>query len=179
MKKRKITQDRLIELFDYNEKTGLFKRRVGIKGSATGSIAGCSRRGGYVMICVDYEQMFAHRLAWLYVHGYMPENEIDHIDGDPSNNSISNLREASHQCNMRNLKIDKRNKSGVTGVSWKKRDKLWCAAISSDGKHHVLGHFKDKDEAVISRWKGEKKYGYPRCNTTSSAYNYLKDRGLA
>ena len=141
-------------------------------------MAGTLRPNGYYQIRLMKKIYKSHRLAWLYVEGYMPENEIDHIDGDPSNNKWKNLREVSHTCNMRNCKIPINNKSGIKGVSKPRHSKKWRCNISVGNSPVFLGHFKSKLDAAQARWDAEVKYGYPNCNTTSSAYLYLKEHGV-
>lgn len=119
-----------------------------------------------------------HRLAFLYMEGYFPENGIDHIDRNKTNNSWNNLREVSHTCNMRNCKIQANNKSGITGVCWYKASNKWQAHIRIPKQNINLGYFDNLTDAAKSRWIAEVKYNFPNCNTTSSAYNYLKENNL-
>ncbi len=176
--KEKITQEELKRNLHYNPEAGLFKwkisnnRRIKI-----GDIAG-TKTHGYIIIRINKKNYYSHRLAWLYMEGYFPENDTDHIDRNKSNNSWDNLRHVSKSCNSRNCKISKNNKSGVTGVSWYKNYKKWHGQIMINKKIIKLGYYKNKDDAVLARWNAEVKYDYPNCNTTSSAYNYLKDKGL-
>ena len=78
---------------------------------------------------------------------------------------------------MKNKKIRVDNKSGITGVSWAKKRKLWNVSICESGKSIFLGYFKTKLDAVKARWNAEKKHNFPNCNTTSTAYLYLKNKG--
>jgi len=177
----KLTQSRLKELLHYDPETGIFywkKKRPG--GVLIGDVAGHKEDRGYIRIKVDNRRYLAHRLAFLYIEGYFPENEVDHIDGHPSNNKWENLREVSHSCNIRNCKIQSNNSSGVKGVRYNKRytPKHWKTTIRTSGKRIFLGYFATKEEAVKARWEAEVEYGYPNCNTTSTAYEYLKERNL-
>lgn len=174
-----LTQERLRELLHYDPNTGIF---VWLKTRSTKHILGCTAgskdTNGYQIIKINSLQYKAHRLAFLYMKGYHPEYEVDHIDRDPSNNKWSNLRHVTHQCNMQNKSKYSNNKSGVTGVYWCKRSKKWCASVKVKGRGLHLGYFLILMDAVIARWKGEVKYGYQTCNTTSSAYQYLKKEGM-
>lgn len=171
--RRYLTQKRLKEVLDYNPKTGIFTWIVDrTKTAKTGVVAG-SNNNGYIQISVDGILHRAHRLVWLYTHGYLPENEVDHINRNRSDNRITNLRHVSRKCNSHNCKVSDKNSSGVAGISWDNKNKKWVAQIYS-GKQYNLGRFKEKLDAVFARWKAEIKYGFSNCLTSSSSYNYLK-----
>ncbi len=123
MSKKKITQKRLKEVLDYDHKTGIFiwKDRIlctGRNHGFAGRVAG-GLLEGYIYIKIDGELTAAHCLAWLYVYGYLPENDIDHRDRIKTHNWIKNLREASRMCNLQNQSVSSNNSSGITGV-WRK-----------------------------------------------------------
>lgn len=163
----------------YNEHSGILTNLVDrASNSKKGSEVGCLSSDGYVYATVDGKQYLLHRLIWFYVYGYFPENEIDHINRKKSDNRIKNLREASRQCNTRNSGMLSTNNSGVKGVSWDKVNNKWMSCISIGNKTINLGRFVEKSGAAKARWEAEKKYGFPSCNTTSTAYTYLKERCL-
>lgn len=83
--------------------------------------------------------------------------EVDHINGDKWDNRKCNLRIVTHADNTKNRKLDKRNKSGYTGVKETKTG-TWNAQIYCDGKCINLGTYKTKEEAVKARKAGEEKY---------------------
>jgi hypothetical protein len=114
---------------------------------------------GYFTGVVHYRSLKAHRVIWAMVHDEWPEFEIDHIDGDPANNLISNLRVVSHRLNGRNLRLKKNNTSGVCGV-WMRPSGRWLASISVDGKTICLGTFDTKDQAAQVRFDAQKHYGF-------------------
>jgi hypothetical protein len=177
MNSKKLTQKRLKEVLKYYPGSGIFRWRKSFRGMKR-KIAGCKRPNGYVVIQIDGELHYAHRLAWLYVHGYFPEHGIDHIDKNPSNNKIKNLREATNQCNLRNTGNPIDNTSGVKGVYWFKRDNKWMAYIAVNGKQKNLGYYKNFDNAVKARYKAEKKLNWSGCDDSSPAYLYLKENNL-
>lgn len=90
---------------------------------------------------------FAHRLAWFIVHGVLPDHGIDHIDGNPLNNAISNLRDVSASVNMRNVSRYSRNTSGYCGVSWRKSTRRWDARATVGGRTYSLGSYADIADA--------------------------------
>ncbi len=174
MRKNRISYDRLHELLNYNPETGIFTWKIDRGNFKAGKQAGTLHHLGYINIIIDWKSYGAHRLAWLYINGYFPENQIDHINRDKTDNRIKNLREATCQCNNRNRDIQKNNKTGIVGVHWSKTSRKYRAEIKINRKTIHLGYFKILKEATQARWEAEKKYNFPDCNTTSSAYQYLK-----
>lgn len=126
---QKLTQEKLKELLEYDSKTGIFTWRHGVSARRSGSNAGGLRNDGYRQIRVDGNYHYEHRLVWLYEYGYFPENIIDHKDRDKANNNLSNLREVSQSCNMRNASARVDNTSGVKGVKWRKKNCSWESTI--------------------------------------------------
>jgi hypothetical protein len=175
-KKQKLTQEKLKELLDYNPETGVFTWRVRRKSVKQWSVAGShNATTGYISITIDGKSYGASRLAFLWMEDYLPENDVDHIDRNPSNNKWYNLREVSRQCNLRNRGMREDNKSGVTGVYWAKAKGKWRSQINLYGKIIYLGLFKNFLDAVKARWDAEVKHGFPNCNTNSSAFQYLNE----
>ena len=171
-----LTQQRLKELLHYNSKTGVFKWLMPRSQNAkAGDIAGHKRTDGYISIVVDGKTYFASRLAFLYMEGYIPEHEVDHINRIKDDNRWKNLRHVTAQCNVRNRLVQKNNNSGITGVHWNKQCKRWVCFISIYHKRIHLGYFNTLKEAAKARWKAEVKYDFPNCNSTSSAYQFLKE----
>ena len=143
-----LTQDELKRQLHYDAHTGIFTRlSTNSKNIKIGDVAGSITENGYVVIFVSYKRYRAHRLAWLYMTGSFPKNQIDHIDGNKSNNSFSNLREATNQRNLRNRDINANNKSGFRGVSWSKHAEKWIAHAMSKGKRKNLGYFDTAEAA--------------------------------
>lgn len=155
-----LTQARLKELLHYDPNTGLFKRRVTASNNAkAGSIAGCvSKFLGYRLIGVDRKPYYAHRLAWLYVHGTLPPDQIDHINRVKTDNRICNLRLATDAENRQNMPMPSSNTSGHVGVHWFKRCQKWTAYIQIDKKTISLGYFNDIDDAIAARKAAEVKF---------------------
>jgi hypothetical protein len=115
---------------------------------------------GYLVGSIFGRAYNAHRVIWALIHGEWPKAEIDHINGDRSDNRISNLRSVSVQENARNSKLPADNTSGAIGVSWKKRDARWQAYIAVNRRHIHLGYFDDFDAAVAARKEAELRLGF-------------------
>lgn len=118
------------------------------------------RAGGYLCGSIFNVVVAAHRVAWALHYGEWPKGEIDHINGDPSDNRIANLRDVSHSENMRNQRRYRNCRSGVTGVSWYAANKRWVAEMQHEGKRLALGSFSSFDEAVTARKEAERRLGF-------------------
>lgn len=141
-----VTPERLHHVLNYAPETGLFHwRNPPTKRVRAGAVVGCPNSAGYLRVMIDKRSYLLHRLAWLYVHSVWPADQIDHIDGNPLNNRITNLRESDQSQNMANARISTRNKSGVKGVSWSKANQKWIVVV----KNQYLGGYDTKDEAAV------------------------------
>ena len=170
-----ITQSRVKELFDYDALSGslIWSKAKKPNQIEAGTVAGTPLgTKGYIRITVDGKSYLCHRLIYLYHHGYLPENEVDHTDQDPTNNRIENLREVSKSCNLRNSKVSARNTSGIKGVSWHKRIGKWLVRITN-GEEIYLGYFDDFTEAVAHRLAAEQALDWSSCNRKTSANIYI------
>lgn len=175
----KISQKIVRDLLIYNPYTGeLLWRESQLFGKReTGSTATRLSTHGYLIVSLKSKVYLAHRIIWLYVYGYMPEHQIDHIDRNKTNNKLNNLRETSASCNVKNSKISKLNKSGVKGVIYKKRKKAWIAFIKTDNKV-VMKQCQEFDEAVCYRLAFEQCLDWNLCSIDSTAYNYLVKKNI-
>ena len=103
--------------------------------------------------------LLAHRVLFAMKHGYWPK-EIDHINGNRTDNTIKNLREVTRLQNSKNQKIPVKNTSGHIGVSWNKRDKRWTAYITVNKKRKALGNFINIDDAIACRIQHQTHLGF-------------------
>jgi hypothetical protein len=175
MPKKKLTQERLKELLHYDPETGVFTWiKPAARRTAKGAIAGHRNDDWYSQIGIEGNVYLSHRLAWLYVYGYFPENCLDHIDRNPSNNKISNLREISQQCNLRNTGNPKNNKSGVKGVYFSTISGKWIAQVKVIGSVKRLGYYISFENAVCARLAGEQCLNWEGCDSSSPAYKYVQ-----
>lgn len=144
-------RERALRLFAYDMDTGVMLRRTTRGGEWAGSVAGSTDSNGYRQVKINNVTYQIHRLAFLMVTGRWPTEELDHKDGDRANNRFSNLRKATRIENRQNMGIRKDSTSGVTGVSWCKRECRWMAVISVSGKRRYVGRFTSLDDAVAAR----------------------------
>lgn len=144
-----LTQERLKELLNYNPDTGIFTWLASSgNGTHAGAIAGSYDKDGYRKIAINRTGYRAHRLAWLFTFGVHPACQIDHINMDKEDNSILNLREATHSENLQNQFMPMRNsKSGLRGACWNVLAKKWKAKINVNHVEHYLGYFDTAEEA--------------------------------
>ncbi len=171
----KITQEQLKKRLSYNQESGeftwlnrprsCFKSEGSFKSWNTKNAGSTpiENERGYVTITLTLngckKKYQGHRLAFLYVYGYMPDN-IDHINHQRNDNRIVNLRSATHSENSKNKTKRKSNTSGTTGVFWDKSRSQWKAAIGVNGKLINLGQSKDIGVVIALRKSAEVDYGF-------------------
>lgn len=155
--KTHLSIETLNEWIHYNSKTGNFTWKKSPHHLVKmGDMAGTYEKRGYRVLQVRKKIIKAHRAAWAITYGYFPIGEIDHIDNNPSNNRIGNLREVDRSKNQMNAKTPKNNTSGVKGVHYCNPKRKWIASISIDKKKICIGHFASIEEAIKARKQKEK-----------------------
>lgn len=159
-----ITHGRLLQVMNYDAETGLFHWLAATsKKTKIGSQAKTINAYGYIRIRIDKEDYVAHRLAWFYVYGKWPENQIDHINGVRTDNRINNLRDVCVRQNQENQRrAQKGNRSGFLGVSWNNKDQKWWSRISVNGKFNYLGSY-DKPEDAHAAYVEAKRLRHAGC----------------
>jgi len=164
-----LTQKHLKSLLTYDAETGEFRWRIKRSNRALkGSIAGCADKYGYIVIRIDNTLYKAHRLAWLYEYGAFPSKNIDHINQNPGDNRIANLREVDQHENNQNRRVQRSSRSGVTGVSWNTAHGRWQSRIWVRGQCIGLGMHETKEAAIVARANAERRL-YPYRNTYADA----------
>lgn len=154
--RRLPSRDILRRYFDYDPQTGIFRwKEVHYSNiNLLGQIAGTLRKTGYRFIGVPgYGQLGAHRLAWIYMHGLtIGGAEIDHIDGNPSNNVIFNLRLATSSQQKQNKGVQSNNRSGLKGAFYHacRKGKKWRSQIKVGDTLVFLGYFNTPEEAHVA-----------------------------
>lgn len=155
-----LTAERLREVLHYDPETGVFTWKETLSRRApAGSRAGAHRAlKGYTPLGVLGVRYLAHRLAWFYVHGVWPPEDLDHINRDRSDNRIANLRLASRAENSQNASIKRNNSSGYKGISWHSPTAKRRAYLTINRKQVHLGMFACLSEAVSARKEGEARH---------------------
>lgn len=174
-----VTQESLNILFSYDPETGIVTRKIFVNSRAKkGDVVGYKGADGYLRVRIANTNYQLHRIIWMMVYGYFPENQLDHISRVRDDNRLCNLREVSQSCNMRNASMQKRNRSGVTGICYVAKDRTWQVTISDFKRPTYLGRFLDFTEAVCHRYAAEQCLDYEDCDSNSPAYQYLKEQGI-
>ncbi len=172
MIRKRITRKKLKKHVHYDKKTGIFTWKINNHNqTSVGDI--CDRENnGYIVITIDKTSYQAHRLAWLYVYGYMPK-QIDHRDRIRHHNWITNLRIATQSQNCINRPLATNNTSGIKGVMWCKTHNKWLVRITYLRKQIFLGYHKSFDEAVCTRYAGEQCINWEKWDKNSPASQYI------
>jgi hypothetical protein len=147
-----LTAEKLREILTYDARTGVFRWKLnrggrGKEGVVAGSKWVVTSGRVYRQIGIDGRQYAAHRLAWLYMTGEWPVEQVDHIDGDGTNNGFYNLRQATNAENACNRQAQTNNTSGYKGVTWCKSTRKWKAQIKLGGRNKNLGRFESPQDA--------------------------------
>ncbi len=149
-----ITPELLCQLLRYEPKTGkLFWKDSNLE-------AFTSNRKGYRVGAVNKFMFSAHRVAWAMHYGEWPNGQIDHINHIRNDNRIENLRDISPHENSKNLGLSTRNKSGFSGVRYKKNINKWESFIHHNFKYYWLGNFDKIEDAVNARNLAKINFGF-------------------
>ena len=147
------------EKLSYDPVTGSLTWKKTTQWTKAGQAAG-TFVNGYVKISINRTTIPAHRIVMAMENGFWPFGEIDHINGNRSDNRLCNLREVTHQQNCMNRSKASNNKSGYVGVSWHEVGQKWQVHISIGHKSIYLGLFANPEEAHEAYQKAaQKAYG--------------------
>lgn len=145
-------RNHIINKMVYDVKTGSLTFK---KGSRKGCHVGSITKDGYYRTKVKGKNYLIHRLVWLYNYGAFPDGHIDHINHNTIDNRLLNLRVVTSKGNNQNRSKHKNNKSGVTGVFFRKDTEKWKSTINISGRQVTIGYFENKKEAIIARKQAE------------------------
>lgn len=142
------TPERVRDVLNYDPNTGILRWRVATgKKARPGKVVGCTDGHRRVLVGIDGYRTRAHILVWVWVHGEWPSMMIDHINGDPSDNRLCNLRLATPSQNQANRRRRCDNCSGLKGVHLHRQTGKWRAQIRVGGRSQHIGLFVSKEEA--------------------------------
>jgi hypothetical protein len=154
-----ITQTELHEIVIYDKETGVFTNKIIRPPCFVGKVLGTKDTKGYLKIGIKNKVYSAHKLAWLYVYGELPKNQIDHINGVKDDNRISNLRDIPSQWNTQNQhKAPKNSKTGFLGVSWSTQKNKFRSCITVDGLQKHIGFFDKAQDAAVAYQLAKQKF---------------------
>jgi len=156
-----VTQERARELLEYIPENGLLVwRKTNSNAAKKGAIAGyLSKKDGRVSVRIDNKLYKAHRVIFLIVKGEWPE-EVDHINGDPSDNRWDNLRSVTHRENMKNRKVCSNSTTGIMGVVWNRHNSKWRVRVKALDVHREIGSFSDFFDACCARISAQNEMGF-------------------
>jgi hypothetical protein len=143
-----MDQKTALELFEYRD-GALYWRVKPCRRDPAGMKAGyIDPTRGYTAISYKRRRYYAHRIIYLMHNGYLPK-EVDHVDGDKTNNCVQNLRPCTHAQNSRNKTAQVNNKSGVKNVVWDKNRLKWVVYMKVNNKNTNFGGFEDLELAAF------------------------------
>jgi hypothetical protein len=152
------TIERIRELFDCDADVGriTWKQRPSNRVRVGDEAGTATNSYGYRVVGVDGKVLIASRVIWAHVKGEWPTFDIDHINGNRSDNRIANLRQATRSENQCNRRKQANNSSGFKGVYFERRLCKWRARIMRGGKSVCLGLYESASEASDAYERGAK-----------------------
>lgn len=149
-----LTQERLKQVVDYDKKTGVFSFKEATQKNhvPAGSMSGNRESSGCIRIVIDRKKYLAHRLAWLYVYGTWPRQDLRHLNKNRADNRIDNLIESSDAETSAHKRVARTNQAGVKGIRQLDSGR-YNARIMHDGVAYYLGIFDNLDAAKEAREK--------------------------
>lgn len=153
-----LTYERAKEVFTYDPETGILYRKLSRGKPRKPRPVIVPDKQGYLVVCVDSKHQKVHRIVWLMEYGFWPKGNIDHIDGNRTNNKLSNLRDVTFEQNAHNATLRKDNTSGFKGVHFHRNHNKWVARVHTKGRSIHLGCFLTPEEAHLAYCEAAAKY---------------------
>lgn len=154
-----LTQEQLKRQLKYNPDTGDFTAVVQKDSGSKAAIGSYINKYGCVVIQINGVKYLAHRLAFLYMTGEWPAEQVNHINGIFDDNAWSNLKASANNENQTKTGKSTDKTCGVTGVRWLLHKRKWSASIQVDGKPVYLYLGDSEEDAIAARKKAELDYG--------------------
>jgi len=159
IQEQKVTGTTMAMFLDYNPETGAFYRKLKTgPNSYPGEEITCLNDEGYIIVTMMGARLRAHRLAWVWMTGNWPKEDIDHINGNRADNRFINLRGATRSQNLQNSGMRSYNKTGYKGVHFCNQRQKYVAQIRINKKATCLGRFETLEEASAVRIAAEKRF---------------------
>jgi HNH endonuclease len=158
-----ITHNQLLKALSYDPDAGIFRwkwrddMRKEVNTRWSGKMAGTLAHNGYWHIKINFVLYQGHQLAWFYMTGEWPKNQIDHENGNKADNAWKNLRSSSQFENMQNVVPHRGGTSKYLGVSWSKQKAKWQSQIMVNRKRHHLGFYADERDAAAAYLEAKKR----------------------
>lgn len=159
-----ISQAEVRGRYDYNQDTGIFTCK------ATGKVAGVPNARGYLFVRLGGRNVGLHRLVFMWMYGHWPLDMVDHVNGNPSDNRLVNVRPATATQNAQNKRPYGENNYGYKGVR-RRKDGRWQACITVNGhKRLIRGTYESAYAAhrAYRRYATENFKEFARWETTPS-----------
>lgn len=147
-----LTAERVRDTLNYDPETGAlsWKIRMGSR-AMPGKPITCLDSHGYIVLRLDRRLYRAHRIAWLHATGAHPEHDIDHINGQRSDNRLSNLRDVPRSINLQNSNATvTKARAGLCGAVFDRRSGKYLPSIVANGKRVLLGTHKTPESAHLA-----------------------------
>jgi hypothetical protein len=148
---------RFNEVFEYRDGQLYWKINTNKSKNLIGKLAGGPKKRAYGLVTIDSKSFLIHRVIFCMFHGYLPK-QVDHIDGNPQNHRIENLRAATSSTNNMNRGAQVNNRSGIKNVCWNKTHKRWSVQIQKNKKRVYTGMFDDLELAELVAHMAREKY---------------------
>ena len=172
-----ITQEFLKNLFLYDENTGIFTRKISRNRFTKNSPVGCVREQGWIIISINHRKYQAHRLAWIYYYGIIPQGIIEHINGNRSDNRIENLRNVIDKRLVSCAMCQKEIRKSLSKLTRSKSGFYFCGRICKDNAQKLGGIKEIQPKHFGTSKKNYKRLAFSNNLSKCTRCNYSKCRG--